>query len=280
MKNLVYTIAVGEYYVKIFEYFYKSLIMTNDQNNYDIWLFTDQKTLDYIQKNFKFDSVQIKLCSAHQYVLPKFNNVKFEIFKHLPVDKYDNVLYADADIIFNGDISKLFLNLHNENIQAETFKNYKEGDDVDFWSFYRPLCLNEKDFLSRRDYPLYGAGAFSFKANSKIIKDKFQQCLSIFDDVPNMDSLNIAKNKQFKKGTHTVIDQGVFQIVLSLNGEIQNDKKILQPFEGAIVKSAPYNESFDHVILHFVHPQKDKRIPVSDKLKAMEFLYKKINNLH
>ena len=72
MKNLIYTIAVGDKYLKMFEYWHQSLKRTSNLDNIEVWLFTDEAGKDILEKQ-NISNVKILFVAAKKISRPCAN---------------------------------------------------------------------------------------------------------------------------------------------------------------------------------------------------------------
>lgn len=272
MKNLIYTIAAGgEKYLNMFDCFFKSLKSSNSLDALDVWVFTDSSNVDKLKKKYG-EEISVIACTMHPNVFPNFNNVKFEIHRHLPTEDYEYVLYSDIDILVNGDLNDIFKVIQEDKIYAMhergcTFKACLS----DAYHFYSIYGEHQQHYLVDNNASLYCAGFFGFYAHSQKIKELFSACLNIFDNAPNLTNLIPLTGSKPGKGKLTkIIDQAVFNTCMSFEPLLHGRESCLAAFPGRLVCAPPFDLNYNHVILHFIHPFKDERLP-NDKLEAMQF---------
>jgi len=273
MKNLIYTIAVGDKYLKMFEYWHQSLKRTSNLDNIEVWLFTDEAGKDILEKQ-NISNVKILLCKKHPYVQPAYNNVKFEIHQHLHDQVFDKIIYCDADILINDDINNIFKNISTDQVYAMFDRACTaKSCNIDIWHFYKVYNQKEQQYLIENNVALHCAGFFGFLANSKKIHTGFLHCLELFNQVP---TLNLITEPNAKKRIK-VIDQAVFNSLLSSERLLAGKESLIVSFEPHLIKIPPFNNNFNYPVLHFIHPASDSNLS-EDKLEAMKCVFKKIFN--
>lgn len=265
MKNLIYTIAVGDKYLKMFEYWYQSLKKSNNLDNIEVWLFTDEAGKNNIEgKNIA--NIKILLCTKHPYVLPVYTNAKFEIHQHIQNQDFNKIVYSDVDILINDNINTVFESISADRVYAMPEGVCTANVNTDIWHFYKVYNQEEQQYLIENKIALYNNGFFGFLANSKKVHTGFLNCLKLFNQIPTLEIIN-ERTK--------IIDQSAFNSILSFECLFSDGESMIASFEEHLIKIPPFNNNFNYPVLHFIHPSKDVNL-VKDKLEAMKIVFNNI----
>jgi hypothetical protein len=134
-KNLIYICIFGkEEYIQLTNLLLHSLYLYGNVNNLttDLLVYTNSKFKNIIEKNICWikyfninfiinDSINTKLTACRS---------RFDIFNFDLVNKYNNILYLDTDIIINNDINLIFELCKEDKLYASYESGFKIDDPI------------------------------------------------------------------------------------------------------------------------------------------------------
>ena len=180
--NLVYfVIGSDPQYSQLLEYCVTTIRCYPENDAYDILVMCDAEYAKYIEHL----PVKIHITPANSTPM-QASTRKTEIFKVPDIQKYDKILYLDADIVVTGGLAGIFERV------TDTEKLYVKSDNGShteiYW--YRADTPYDTETLTRfkeHNILTFNCGQFAFK-NSPSMKSHFESVCSTIDQVfdPNV----------------------------------------------------------------------------------------------
>lgn len=179
-----YTVGNREYFVDIL---YLSIKSLRYYSNHDILVIIDKQFKEKtVNKLREFSNIII--CECDNSNTPEISSMrKLQIFDY-NVEKYDSVIFLDADILINTDIDKIssLINKPDNNLLSVPIEHYKpvlgndktiiDSHNVIFWSL-KNYTNEELNYLNDNNIHVFNTGLFGFKPN-EIIKKHFSNIIT------------------------------------------------------------------------------------------------------
>jgi lipopolysaccharide biosynthesis glycosyltransferase len=117
VKNLIYTgVFIKEEYIELLYLWMKSLCLYGnlDRNTTEVLIYTSEKFVLPICDRLKdLEHYQIPILfhtfgEGHMTCIMQACSCRFQIFNNGFIQNYEKLLYLDTDILFNGDVNRLF----------------------------------------------------------------------------------------------------------------------------------------------------------------------------
>lgn len=254
-KNLVYysLFDKGDDYVVLFA---RSCLSLNKSTSFDsILVITDQQTRAKIEKQTKDCNKTI----IYQVIETPEDGIeaskaKTKIYDYEDIDKYENILFLDADTIAADSIDPIFELPLEYNI-LYTAHNKNLTYDYHYTSVYHGFKLIEDDVLEQiknKDQMPFNAGQFLFK-NSAKMKEHFNNVNWFMDVWPGEYFFEqVFMNRYFCSNLLT--DARLFDpyIMLLPAGSMKHrsDKETILHFIGPALDGKAKNQHIDSYISH------------------------------
>ena len=228
--NLIYMCVFHqESYIHLLKVLIRSISIKADINKEttDILIITSPSFQPLIQKALESFDLPLQYYILNLRSLFEAGCARLNIFKYEHINKYDNILYLDTDILLNSDVNVLFnLELSSEKLYA--LQESSIGDHDYYGSQFFDFTIY------KRELPAFTSGILLFK-NSDCMK-------SLFDTIQSHihDYIYIQKNK---------IPECLDQPFIVYNAISQNkyDNQVLKPY----AKNNPSDVSPEKIIYHF-----------------------------
>lgn len=220
-----------------------------DSRNTHILIFTSPNFIKKIQNSLVSYNLPISYKILDLTTMMEASCCKLQIFNYEEVDKYQNLLYLDTDVLINGDLNILF------NTQIESNKIYaliegNIGDNLWGGQFF-DLNIIDKNMRA------FSAGVFYMK-NSIEMKELFSNT-----------NAHIEKYMSSGKPAPVCLDQP-FLVYNSISSNRYNNTMIIQ-----FLENNPTTVNLKRLIYHFPGGPGD----YGSKLFKMKSFYSKMNEI-
>ena len=166
--NLIYMCVFhNKNYIQLLRLLLRSIHLTSGLTNIDILIITSSEFQSLIHQEIYMLNLPI-----HYYILDLNTMLesavaRLHIFDYDRINKYDNLLYLDTDILVNGDLDNIF-KLPIESNKLYAVEEGTIGDEYNVWG----ACFFDFSVYSTTT-PAFSTGVLYFR-NSESIRTLFQ----------------------------------------------------------------------------------------------------------
>lgn len=188
-----------------------------NSNTTNILIYTSTEYMNII-KNKHFDNNNILF-----YINDNYTNVdlacraRLDIFDYDNINKYDNILYLDTDILIQDDIQKIFNIIDDNVLYAVEEGNILDNNIFDYWG----KTLFGSDIYLYDDKTAFSSGVLLFK-NTIEIKNLFTQIKNHIKE----------RNNSFPPFDQPYIVYNAFKLKLYNNKKLNNNNVIVHFYGG------------------------------------------------
>jgi len=170
-KNLVYfSIGYDLKYVNLCKIAIQSILQNTTSKNFDI-LILHSDSLDVKSQFDEFHEYNLRFFPMSGFENGvKSSMKKLEIFKYPDILTYDNILFLDADIVVNMDISKLLNHSLCDGVLYSTIHDSTDNNlhQTKFHTIRKYNSVEMKNFEDK-NIRVFNAGQFLFKSSRKMM---------------------------------------------------------------------------------------------------------------
>lgn len=254
--NLVYfVIGADPQYSQLLEYCINTIRCYPENDEYDILVMCDS---DYA-KHVSHLPVKIHITPVNSTPVQSSMR-KIEIFKVPDIEKYDKILYLDADIVVTGSLAPIFDRVYDSE------KLYVKADGGSHTDKYWSRCDDPYDAetlarFTEHNIFTFNCGHFSFK-NSPSMRSHFEAVCSTIEHVFNP-SIHFYEqsfmNEYFCRNELVLYDISDQCQMFGADREIpQTSSAIVNHFTNA---SCPWSQKLDHMMKFHMNIITKRQIP-------------------